>query len=106
MKSLYFFSTGSIGIEVWEWKKPDLIFVPGFVVSFYFIFLTNFVHFIAGVSDAPAGKPTDSAPQRISRAPKAPSSKVPSSYTAAVSSDTASQTAPDNGMSLYYQIEL
>ncbi|KAL6323427.1 hypothetical protein AAG906_038996 [Vitis piasezkii] len=49
-----------------------------------------------GVSDAPAGKPTDSAPQRISRAPKAPSSKVPSSYTAAVSSDTASQTAPDN----------
>ncbi|RVW95247.1 Eukaryotic translation initiation factor 4G [Vitis vinifera] len=53
-------------------------------------------HGSIGVSDAPAGKPTDSAPQRISRAPKAPSSKVPSSYTAAVSSDTASQTAPDN----------
>ena len=70
-------------------------FVPDFVVAFV---LTNFVDFIVGPSDASAGKPTELAPQKIGRAPKAPSSKVPSSYTAAVSSDTAPRTAPGQGM--------
>lgn len=72
-----------------------MIFVPHFVVLFP---LTKFVYLTVGMSDAPAGKPTELAPQKISRAPKAPSSKVPTSHTAAISSDTSTQTAPDHGM--------